>query len=295
MAKLVLFEGAQQVQTYDLGLDILFMGRSSKNDIQVKDSTVSRKQVKLFTIGKKVFVEDLKSTNGTLINGEPITPGESFELREGDTITIGKTVFRLADATGGIDPKFLELTSPGLQRQSKKKSSSNERRHRSSANVELIYKVSKLLRGSIEMGDFFDKVLDLLLAAFPRIDTAAIVLFDEEKSVLGKGYSRLRKNTEKKPHSYSENVVMKVMEEGKALRMSNMTYEAPADFGQSDNTLEIGSVLCVPLISNSRNWGAVYLDSLGRPYGFRRDDLLLLNSLSGSLALFIEKNSGPQS
>ena len=145
----------------------------------------------------------------------------------------------------------------------------------------------------MEMDEFFNNVLDLLLAAFPRIDTAAIILFNEEKKTLGKGYSRLRKKSGKKPHSYSENVVMKVMEEGKALRMSNMTYEAPDDFDKSDNTLEIGSVLCVPLISNSRTWGAVYVDSLGRPYGFRRDDLLLLNSLSGLLALFVEKNMGP--
>lgn len=291
MAKLVLFEGAEQVHTYDLGRDILFMGRSSKNDIQIKDSTVSRKQVKLFTIGKKVFVEDLKSTNGTLINGEIIPPGESFELREGDTITLGKTVFRLSDAAEGFDPNFLEITSPGFQPPSKKEIPSHERRYRSSADIELIYKVSKLLRGFIEVDVFFDKVLDLLLAAFPRIDTAAVILFDEEKKSLEKGYSRLRKNRGKKPHSYSENVVMKVMKDGKALRMSNMTYEAPADFGQSDNTLEIGSVLCAPLISNSRTWGAVYVDSLGRPYGFRRDDLLLLNSLSGLLALFIENNT----
>ena len=68
-----------------------------------------------------------------------------------------------------------------------------------------------VIRRFVEMDDFFEKVLDLLLAAFPRIDTAAIILFDEEKSVLGKGYSRLRKNPEKKPHSYSEKVVMKVI------------------------------------------------------------------------------------
>ena len=118
MAKLVLLKDAQKVHTYDLGRDILFMGRSCKNDIQIQDRTVSRRQVKLFTIGKKIFLEDLRSTNGTLVNGELLPPGESFELREGDTITIGKTVFRLTDAPGNIDPNFMDLTSSGLPFQS---------------------------------------------------------------------------------------------------------------------------------------------------------------------------------
>jgi hypothetical protein len=293
MAKLVLLEGTRQVHTYDLGRDVLFLGRSTKNDIQIKDLTVSRRQMKLFTIGKKVFVEDLKSTNGTLINGEIIKPGESFELREGDTITVGKTRLRFTNAGAGTDPKFMALTFPDSQSPSKRKTSSQECRHRSSADIELVYRISRLLRGPIEMDLFFDKVLDLFLSAFPRIDTAAIILFDEEKRTLGKGYSRVREKSGKKPHSYSEKVVMKVVKEGKALRMSNMTYEASGAFGKGDNTLEIGSVLCVPLISNSRILGAVYVDSRKRPYGFRRDDLLLLNSITGSLALFIEKTTWP--
>jgi GAF domain-containing protein len=82
--------------------------------------------------------------------------------------------------------------------------------------------------------------------------------------------------------------VGRVLEEGKAIRMSNTDYEAPDDFSESMSTMKIGSAMCVPVISNSVMRGAIYVDSIHVPYGFRKDDLLLLNSLSGPVAVIIE-------
>jgi len=51
---------------------------------------------------------------------------------------------------------------------------------------------------------------------------------------------------------------------------------------------EIGSVMCVPLISKSEIRGVIYVDSLQKPYGFRREDLALLTALSSPAAIAIE-------
>lgn len=97
MPKIILTEGAMTGRSFVLDDNNVFIGRSFKSDIQINDNAISRKHLKVFRIGKRFFIEDLKSTNGTLINGEPIASGESYEVGEGDNIQIGGTVIRLDD------------------------------------------------------------------------------------------------------------------------------------------------------------------------------------------------------
>ena len=46
--------------------------------------------------------------------------------------------------------------------------------------------------------------------------------------------------------------------------------------------------MCVPLISRSKVRWVIYLDSVNKPNGFRKEDLSLLTSLSGPAALAVE-------
>ena len=69
MPRLRVIEGPIKGQAFEFVGDTVFIGRSSKNDVQINDAGISRKQIKIFLIGGKFFVEDLKSTNGTLLNG----------------------------------------------------------------------------------------------------------------------------------------------------------------------------------------------------------------------------------
>jgi pSer/pThr/pTyr-binding forkhead associated (FHA) protein len=60
--------------------------------------------LKIFRIGKSIFVEDLKSSNGTFVNGEFLQPGQGYQLEKGDVILIGTdTRLRLEDLQGGQD------------------------------------------------------------------------------------------------------------------------------------------------------------------------------------------------
>jgi signal transduction histidine kinase/ActR/RegA family two-component response regulator len=52
--------------------------------------------------------------------------------------------------------------------------------------------------------------------------------------------------------------------------------------------MKIKSVMCVPLISKSKIRGAIYVDSVSKPYGFRKEDLSLLSALSSPAAIAIE-------
>jgi len=63
------------------------IGRRPGNDIHIDNLAVSGEHAMITTIGKDAFLEDLGSTNGTLVNGKPIT---KHILQNGDVIELGK-------------------------------------------------------------------------------------------------------------------------------------------------------------------------------------------------------------
>lgn len=288
MPRLIIIEGRMEGHIFNLGRDTVFLGRSSKNDIRIRDNAVSRKQLKIYPLGKRYFIEDLKSTNGTFINGELITPGEGYEISEGDIIEIGDTVIRLED----LYAKKPEAKSKRDFPQGNKRGTyldSREQRRRSQQELELIYKISELIKLDIGLSTFIDRLLDYLLEALPRIEQAVFILFDANSEQKGKIKKVLAKSRQGRLEgvTYIERVVEKVVRDGKAVRMSNTAYEAPRDYGST--AVRSGSIMCVPLISRLKMRGAIYIDSFSGAYAFRRDDLLMLNSLSGSVASVVEK------
>lgn len=289
MAKLIAIEGLMKGLSFELLGETTFIGRSSKNDIQIEDSAISRKQFKIYRIGNKYFTEDLKSTNGTMVNDELITAGEGYETREGDIITLGNTVLRLAEVPADKISEVDELVIQRSKPDSIGKDQLHEdRRSISLRNLEMVSKVSELLRESLNINEIFEKLLEYLMDILPRVDRAAVLLYDLQKGDIKEVISRSRQDPCDATVRYSRTIVGRVLEERKAIRMSNTDYEGPDDLSDSMSTMKIGSVMCVPVISNSKMRGAIYVDTIQAPYGFRRDDLLLLNSLSGPVAVVIE-------
>jgi hypothetical protein len=83
--------GLDRDARFDL-LGGLSIGRSKDADVQIEDRYASSIHARLFQREGRHYVEDMKSTNGTLLNGG-VLEGEA-ELIDGDTIQIGDTVFR---------------------------------------------------------------------------------------------------------------------------------------------------------------------------------------------------------
>lgn len=75
------------------------IGRGSESDITVSDTGISRRHVEIRWDGERAEVHDLGSTNGSLLNGQPLTRAP---LSPDSEISIGRTriVFRvLAQST----------------------------------------------------------------------------------------------------------------------------------------------------------------------------------------------------
>jgi FHA domain len=74
------------------GQSELSIGRSLSCDVVLSDSSVSRHHVRLFYRDGKWLLHDLKSTNGTSVNGARV--GRT-ELRPGDRLVLGNEQLRI--------------------------------------------------------------------------------------------------------------------------------------------------------------------------------------------------------
>ena len=84
--------GLERDHRFDL-IGGLSIGRSKEADVRIDDRYASSLHARVFSREGRFFVEDMNSTNGTLLNGATLQ-GEA-ELIDGDTVQIGDTIFRL--------------------------------------------------------------------------------------------------------------------------------------------------------------------------------------------------------
>lgn len=74
---------------YELGKDVVTLGRLPANTIVLDDSKASGRHAEVWPEGAGYMLVDMGSTNGTLLNGQRLRPHEPQPLRAGDVITIG--------------------------------------------------------------------------------------------------------------------------------------------------------------------------------------------------------------
>jgi pSer/pThr/pTyr-binding forkhead associated (FHA) protein len=96
MAYLELHIGQQASKKIDLG-STFSLGRSPGNNLRFPDHRISRRHARITREGERFLVEDLNSTNGTLLRNKRLAPSTPTELVEGDEIRIGplRLIFHL--------------------------------------------------------------------------------------------------------------------------------------------------------------------------------------------------------
>lgn len=89
--KLILTLDGEIINEYPLNVETISIGRKHTNDIQLNDLTVSGRHAMISHIQPdQTLVEDLGSTNGTLVNGNHI---KKVKLNHGDIIQMGHHQF----------------------------------------------------------------------------------------------------------------------------------------------------------------------------------------------------------
>lgn len=88
-------EGALRGRILVVDADEQVLGRREGSDLQLSDPHVSRAHAVIRRQSGAVWLEDLGSTGGTFVNGEPVTGSQA--LRHGDTVRFGTVDTRFED------------------------------------------------------------------------------------------------------------------------------------------------------------------------------------------------------
>lgn len=90
-ATLVLMSGPHEVKAYPLSGAQVTLGRSERSDIALADPGVSRNHARIVREGDDHIVEDLQSTNGTEVNGQPV---RRRRLADGDIVKLANSTLQ---------------------------------------------------------------------------------------------------------------------------------------------------------------------------------------------------------
>lgn len=104
MAKLIITDAEGASRDFPLTKERITIGRHPDNDISLNDKAVSGRHAVVITILHDSFLEDLNSTNGTLVNGKQVA---KHPLANGDTVSIGRNTLKYqSEAAAGEEDDF---------------------------------------------------------------------------------------------------------------------------------------------------------------------------------------------
>ena len=115
MAKIILLANQVAIREWTLELERLSVGRARSNDIHLDDPAVSSHHAAILWMAGTAFVQDLGSTNGTLLNGDPI---QRALLHTHDEVTIAPFHLRYEEnlADEGLDKTVVLKREPTTAR-----------------------------------------------------------------------------------------------------------------------------------------------------------------------------------
>ena len=118
MVKLYFLNGPRTGESKEIPASGVCIGRETDNDVQLLVGGVSRYHAKIsLNPAGKWRVEDLGSTNGTKLNGNPLTMPAL--LKDGDLIVVGDQVLRFGEENAGTADKTAEVLEEQAQKKKK--------------------------------------------------------------------------------------------------------------------------------------------------------------------------------
>ena len=282
MLSLLVIQGPDAGRRFSLpkGLPQL-LGRSSEA-LPMTDTTVSRRHAELTPDADTWFIRDLKSQNGTWINGVQIR--ERIRLEPGDQIRVGATVLLFGpDAIG--DGPAVTITDEGEQQtEVEARMHSSDTGYNAEAAVEhlrVIYQLTALTARLANKRELLEAVMELVFEEF-RPERGVIMIPGETPDAdMVPGVIKYRdppKNEEDARIHVSRTILGAAMN-GEGVLSSNAMQDPRFAMGDSVQRYQIRSAICSPIMFGEQRFGAIYIDSSSVNYAFTEEQLALLNAV----------------
>ena len=298
MAYLQLLKGGKPGRI-DLASDRLIMGRSPECGLVLDTGAVSRQHAQVIRHDDNYFIEDLKSRNGTYVNGNRIT--EATALADNARIKVCEYLFTFHSevvkppSKPAIDLVVTEGKGDSATIMTTLDASTSDGLSgiivevRPEVKLRAMLEISRSLGTVLRVDDLLPKILDSLFKIFPQADRGFILLKDEEKNKLIPKAIKNRREQGDDSLRVSRTIVKQVMENGQAMLLADASSDQQFNMSQSIADFRIRSIMCVPLMNQaSKATGIIQVYTEDQRHKFTQEDLDLLLSVASTAGIALE-------
>ncbi|HTW64556.1 MAG TPA: SpoIIE family protein phosphatase [Bryobacteraceae bacterium] len=263
------------------------LGRSSANELcYPEDAGLSRQHLALEREGDAWVVRDLGSKNGTFVNGVRIAA--PFQLGKNDRITAGHIALDFGE--NSLPPAadntviFIEGVTPTTSVSTTVATSlkgvlTQDKEIEGNPQMRALIRAGRELAGNMPLAELFKLIMNLSVDAVGATRGVLMTLEGDDlvvRSALGEGFR------------ISNAVRDRVIKEKTSLLVRDARLDEAFADRMSIVQQQIRSMLAVPLQTDDRVIGLIYLDSPHFIKEFSKDDLSLLTVMANVAAIRIE-------
>jgi len=293
MPTLTVIQGPDEGKSFVLPTDEpQLIGRSSEA-LPITDNTVSRRHSELTPDGDTWYLSDLKSQNGTIVNGVAIK--DRIRLEAGDEIRVGATVLLFGDL-GQKKRKPSVLVTDDLDIETEVEariiSSSDsyigaeitddpDAEHAAIDHLRVIYTLTAITARIMNNRELLEAVMDLVFNEFKPERGVIMVQGATNEEPLVPGvirYANPPKPDEEQTIHVSRTILSAAMI-GEGVLSTNAMTDPRFASGDSVQKYQIRSAICSPIVFGEHFFGAIYIDSSTQNHAFNREQLALLNAI----------------
>ncbi len=292
------------------------LGRHPSSQVVLDNEAVSRHHAQILESHGHFFLEDLKSRNGTLVNGQPV--GQPTELQDNDSISLCEYEFHFHlqrpeppkstsaqstqlehDSEGsryfavGVEPLDDDSSASSILSKLSITSTGSERVVADpEAKLHAVLEISKSLGQALELDVVLTRMLDGLFDIFTQAEEGFVLLREDENTNPVIRATRRRSETSDRTPSISLTIVREAMTSGEAILSADVMGDDRFLGSQSIAGMQLRSMMCAPLVGlDGQALGLIQLASHDVGLPFEESDLDVLIGVATQGALAIENAS----
>jgi signal transduction histidine kinase len=315
---LFVIQGRDQGTRFRLDDATVTIGRGASNAVQLHDTEVSREHAELRRRGDAIVVRDLGSSNGTFVNGHPVT---EQELSSGDQLQLGRTLLLFTGASDGrvedladkinivapnadddgsrivhsmhqsegseiLAPPADETSSPWLAR--------------ARSNLQIMYRTALAVSHTLDIDQLLARIMDMIFE-WVDADRGCIMLKDLDTGELVPKVRRHRRGLASDERiTISQTILDYVVDRNEGVLTSNARDDDRWDAAKSILRMGVREAICVPMQGRYDVVGAIYIDTSitpqrmlqqGSANKFTQEHLKLMIAIAHQAALAVEDTS----
>ncbi len=287
MASITIVEGIDTGRSYTFDSGEVLLGRHRGCQLVLNLSTISRRHARIFPEGGDFLIEDMRSLNGTYVNGQRIKAPR--RLSNGDTIRINRFLIRYVDnptgdthiETSQLPGGMIEWSDEGEILASLDVAGAEKRAAASSeAKLRAMLEITRCIENTLVIDEVLPKILDGLSRVFHQADRLCVFLADTPDGQLRLRAMKRQPTDDETPPNMgpiSRTIADNVMRTGHAVLSADASADTRFRGSDSVQDWEVRSMMCAPLAGQSgRPLGVIHVDSRDAVRQFEQADLDVL-------------------